>query len=288
MTKKPESVNQSVNESVNQSVNESVNESSVMTEFQFDPALMGEEFNAPRVPRLPYGIVLNDNPAGLFIPEKNVIKAGWLNLTPELTEKELAGGEKAKGLFFTSVRMIILGNVPPYIRYKDNDDSGDMRGVIVGSYEESRHLLDKKTMEVCSEHLLMFLDDNNNLLHTRPIRFRFKNVALWSLRECLEDFYMAMELQFAQLTHTKASGKNDRWRALCVFEAQFKGIKEGEGSNRSYCCKIEEFTVPNPENFHTLFLGAIQKSAKVWETYDMNVGAFSLPESKQLLLGNSN
>ncbi|MEG3842627.1 DUF5895 domain-containing protein [Microcoleus sp. herbarium14] len=274
MTKKPESVNQSVNESVNESV---------ATEFQFDPALMGEEFNAPRIPRLPYGIVMNDNPAGLFIPEKNVIKAGWLSLTEEMfTEKELAGGEIAKGLFLSSIRMIILGAVPPYIRYKTSDELGDMRGVIVGSYEEARHLIDKKTMEVCSEHLVLFVDSNNNLLHTRPIRIRFKNVALWSLRESLEDFYIAMELQFAKLTHTKASGKSDRWRALCVLEAQFKGIKEGEGGNRSYCCKVEQFTLPTPENFHTLFLGAVQKSAKIWETYDMNVGAF-MPSNQPLL-----
>lgn len=94
-----------------------------------------------------------------------------------------------------------------------------------------------------------------------------------------------MEVQFAQLTHTKASGKNDRWRALCVLEVEFKGVKQGEGSNRSYCCKIEQFTLPTQENFHTLFLGAVQKSAKIWESYDMNVGAFSLPEStKQFLL----
>ena len=275
------------NESVNESVNESKSESTIAAEFQFDPSLMGEEFNAPRIPRLPYGIVINDNPAGLFIPEKNALKAGWFQMEPtSLTEIELPGGEKSKGIFLTSVRMIILGSVSPYIRYKTSDELGDMRGVIVGSYSDNHHLLDKKTMEVASEYLLLFLDTNNNLLHTRPIRIRFKNVALWSLLESLEDFYMAMEMQFAQLAKTKASGKNDRWRALCIFEAQYKGTKEGEGSNKSYCCKVEQFTLPTPENFQTLFLGAMQKYAKVWEAYDMNVCALqlSLPESKQLLL----
>ena len=281
MTKKPESVNQSVNESVE----------SIVTEFQFDPALMGEEFNAVRIPRLPYGIVINDNPAGLFIPEKNAVKAGWVDLEPtSLTEIELPGGEKAKGIFLKSVRMIILGSVPPYIRYKTSDELGDMRGVIVGSYSESHHLLDKKTMEVCSEYLLVFLSANNDLLHTRPIRIRFKNVALWTLLDALEDFYISMEIKFAQMTNTKAVGKSDRWRALCVFEGDFVAMKEGEGSNKSYCCKVVRFTLPEFANFHTMFLGlgTPQKSAKIWEIHDMNIGA--LPrlsaESNQLLLGS--
>lgn len=261
---------------------------SLVSEFQFDPALMGEEFNAPRVPRLPYGIVINDNPSGLFIPEKNAVKAGWVGLTAEaMTELELPSGEKSKGIFLSSVRMSILGNVPPYIRYKNSDDNGDMKSVVVGSYQFDRDLLDKKTMEVCSEHLIMFLGAENNFLHTRPIRIRFKNVALWSLLESLEDFYLAMEMQFAKLANIKASGKNDRWRSLCIFECLFKGIKEGEGSNKSYCCKVETFTMPNPENFQRLFLGATANGcANIWEAYDMNVGALNiaLPESTQRLL----
>ena len=260
----------------NQPVSDSVSDS-VSSEFEFDLALMGEEFNAPRIPRLPYGLVINDSVAGLFIPEKNAVKAGWIGLDAAiLPEIELASGEKCKGEFLGSVRMVVLGAMKPYIRYKTKDELGDLRGVFVGFYEEDKHKIDKKLMEVCSEHLILFLSPTNTLLHNRPIRIRFKNVALWSLLESLEDFYMAMEMTFAQLTKTKASSKNDRWRSLCIFEAQFKGIKEGEGNNRSYCCKVEKFMLPTPENFATLFLGAVGKSAKIWEAFDMNVGALQL------------
>lgn len=256
-------------------------------EFDFDPALMGEEFNVQRIPRLPYAIVINDNSSGIFLPEKNAIKAGWINLDSEsVSELELASGEKHKGLFLDSCRMVILGSVKPYIRYRNNDDNGDMRSTIIGLYEDFRDTLDKKTMEVCSEHLVIFLAPDNSLLHTRPIRIRFKNVALWSLRESLEDYYIAMEMMFAKLAKVQASSKNDRWRSLCVFEAQFKGVKEGEGSNKSYCCKIESFTMPTIENFQSLFLGVSQKRADIWEAYDMNISSLqlALPESKQLLL----
>ncbi|MEG4286385.1 DUF5895 domain-containing protein [Microcoleus sp. A006_D1] len=259
---------------------------SIASEFQFDPSLMGEEFNAVRIPRLPYGIVINDNPCGIFIPEKNAIKAGWTNLEG-LTEIDLASGAKEKGLFFSTIRMAILGNVAPYIRYKNAEQNGDLAGTVVGSYEFDRTLLDKKTMEVVSEHLVMFVDESNNLLHTRPIRIRFKNVALWCLRESLEEFYTAIELVFAKLTQGKASGKNDKWRSLCVFCATFKAVKEGEGSNRSYCMKVESWVMPSIDNFGSMFLGMKAQKDAIWESYDMNIGSLeakALSGSSQALL----
>jgi hypothetical protein len=283
MTKKTASTESTVSTESTEST-----EFSVASEFLFDPSLMSEEFNAVRIPRLPYGIVINDNPCGIFIPEKNAIKAGWTNLE-SLTEFEFASGAKEKGLFFSTVRMAILGNVPPYIRYKTSDELGDMGGVYVGSYEFDRDLLDKKTMEVVSEHLVMFLDNSNNLLHTRPLRIRFKNVALWCLREALEEFYTAIELVFAKLTLTNASGKNDKWRSLCVFCATFKPVKEGESSNKSWCMKVDNWLMPSIDNFPSMFLGVKVMKDTIWESYDMNVGSLSpktkaLPGSNQLLL----
>jgi hypothetical protein len=248
------------------------NVTSLASEFEFDASLLGEEFNAVRVPRLPYGIVINDNPCGIFISEKNAIKAGWSNFEG-MTEIDLASGAQEKGFLLSTARMAVLGNVPPYIRYKSSDENGDLKLTVVGSYEFDRDLLDKKTMEVVSEHLVIFVDKSNNLLHNRPIRIRFKNVALWSFRESIEEFYVAMELCFAKLTNTQASGKTDKWRSLCVFAVEFKPVKEGEGSNKSWCMKVENFSVPSLENFGSLFLGVKHRKDAVWECYDMNIGS---------------
>ena len=69
-------------------------EPDVSSEFEIDPALMGEEFNCVRPKRFPYGIVINAEIAGLFIPEKSLAKAGWFG-TPEIVEKDLSGGVAA-------------------------------------------------------------------------------------------------------------------------------------------------------------------------------------------------
>lgn len=268
-----DSVNSSSNE-VKEVNDVTPNVQDFANEFEIDPELLLEEFNAPRMPRLPYGIVVNDNPAGLFVPEKNLAKAGWVG-TPELTELDLAGG-KERGLFLTNARMAVLGSVTPYIRYKSSDELGDLALSAIGWYDENKHILDKKTMDAVSEHLVVFLSDRNELLHQRPIRIRFKNVALWSLKEALDEFYSAAELVFAKLTGLRASGKSDRWRSLCVFACEFKGFKEGEGSNKSYCCKVNSYTQPSLENFTTLFMGTKAQKAAIWELFDMNAGFAAL------------
>lgn len=284
MTKKSTESTESTESKVSET---SVFVEEIASEFQFDPSLMSEEFNTPRTPRLPYAIVINDNPCGIFIPQKNAIKAGWVNIE-DLKEVDFSG-RKEIGLLLSIVRMAILGNVPPYIRYKNADENGELSGTIVGVgfYDVDKPLLDKKTMEVVSEHLVMFLDNSNNLLHSRPIRVRFKNVSLWCLREALEEFYTTMETTFAKLADTTPSGKNDKWRSLCIFNCEFKPVKEGEGNNKSWCMKIDNWLMPSIDNFSSMFLGMKTQRSVVWESYDMNSASLeskALPGSNQALL----
>jgi hypothetical protein len=270
-TRKPENTAQT--ETMNPEIN-------VAAEFEIDPELLDEQFNSPRVPRLTYGIVINDNPAGLFIPEKNLKSAGWIG-TPELVELQLAKA-KEKGVFLTSARFIVLGRIEPYIRYKNEDGLKEHGGDVslalsaIGWYDENKHLLDKKLMDAVSEHLIMFLNEQNEFLHQRPIRIAFKNVALWCIKEALDECYSSAELAFSKFTGLRASGKNDRWRSLVVFQCTFKGIKEGEGGNKSYCCKVEKYDQPTLENLQTWFLGSKAKKAAVWELFDMNAAGFAL------------
>jgi len=258
-----------------------MNTETTVNEFEIDPELLGEEFNAPRIPRLTYGIVINDNPAGIFIPEKNLSKAGWFG-TPELTELDLAGG-KEKGVFLTKARMLVLGAIEPYIRFKNEqsltqrNNDASLALTAIGWYDENKHLLDKTIMDAVSEHIVMFLSESNELLHQRPIRIRFKNVALWSFKESLDECYSSAELAFSKITGIRASGKDNRWRSLVVFSCEFKGVKEGEGANKSYCCKVVGYDRPTIENLHTLFLGTKEKKQEIWEIYDMNTEAVSVP-----------
>lgn len=273
--------NNAQTETMNTEINTEVmnTETVIASEFEIDPEVLEKRFNFPRIPRLTYGIVINEKEAGLFIPEKNLSKCGWIG-TPELIELDLTG--KERGVFFTKARMIVLGRVEPYIRYKDKDTLAE-RGenpalalTAIGWYEENKHLLDKTIMDAVSEHMVMFLSESNELLHQRPVRIRFKNVALWSMKEALDEYYLGAEIAFAGFTGQEASGKDDRWRSLILFDCEFKGTKEGEGKNQSYCCKVISYQQATVENVPCWFLGTKTKKRKIWEIFDMNAAGFAL------------
>ncbi|MGI0495533.1 DUF5895 domain-containing protein [Alkalinema pantanalense CENA528] len=250
--------------------------------FEVDPDLLSDAYNQVRRPLLPYGIVVNDKPAGILIPIEQLEKAGWIVMPDEDDLTTVTFTEEVTGLLITDARLLVLAFVPEYIRYKS--DVEDLGGTVVGLYDEYRHSLDKKAMDVCSEHALLFLDEDNQPLHTCPIVVRFKNVALWSFKSAREEFYRSLEKTFADYCNVPFSGKNDKWRSLGVLEVEFKAVKEGEGKNKHDCCKTVAYTKPTIETLPLLYLGTSTAKALIWQQHDAIAG-FTEPQSLPALPG---
>lgn len=254
-------------------------------DYEIDPELFESKYNQTRKPSLPYGIIINDQPAGILIPTDQLIKSEWLEMPAEeeLTTIELT--EQVTGLLITKTRMLVLAFVPEYIRYKPSEENGERAGTFVGIYEDCRHLLDKKKMDVCSEHALIFLNAKHKPLHQIPLVVRFKNVSLWSFKSAREEFYRALEKVFSdyckqQGREIEYSGKNDKWRSLGVLNLEFKGLREGEGKNKSYCCKTYKITKPTLANFSKLFLEQPRKKEQIWQFHDTIAGFIEAEESQ--------
>ena len=249
--------------------------------YEVDPELLDPKYNQARRPLLPYGIVINGNPAGILIPEDQLLKAEWRQLpAPEqLSTIELT--EEVTGLLFKQCRLLILARVPEYVRWKDIEENGEQAGSFIAPYEDYRHQLNKKTQEVCSEHALVFLNSRNRPLHKVPVVVRFKNVALWSFKSARETFYRTLEKAFADYHRLEYSGKNDKWRSLGILEVKFRGVREGEGKNRSYCCKTASITPPTPENLQRLFLGQPAQKKLVWR-FHRSIAGFIESNGEQL------
>ncbi|NJK69432.1 MAG: hypothetical protein HC941_25505 [Microcoleus sp. SU_5_3] len=254
------------------SENSNTQKNKTVDSCEIDPELFNREYNQTRKPSLPYGIIINDNPAGILIPSDQLAKAEWYAMpnVEELTTVELT--EKVTGLLLQKARMLVLAFVPEYIRYKDIEENGELAGTFIGLYDEYRDYLDKKTQEVCSEHALIFLNSKNQPLHQIPIVVRFRNVALWSFKSAREEFYRNLERAFADRFGRDYSGKNDKWRSLGVLNVEFRALKEGEGKNKSFCCKTYSITRPTPANFHKLFLGQKQQKELIWGLHNSIAG----------------
>ncbi|MGM3309761.1 DUF5895 domain-containing protein [Anabaena sp. WFMT] len=245
-------------------------------EFEIDPELLDDSYNQVRKPLLPYGIVVNDKPAGILIPEDQLEKAGWIEMPTEDDLTTVTLTEDVTGLLITEGRLLVLAFAPEYIRYKS--DVEDVGSSFVGLYDDYRNSLDKRTMDVCSEHAIMFLDDKNQPLHTTPVVVRFKNVALWSFKSVREEFYRSLEKTFADYFQVPFSGKSDKWRSLGVLEIEFKAVKEGEGKNKHNCCKTVAYTKPTVDNFTQLYLGKTTTKSLIWQQHDAIAG-FNEPQS---------
>jgi len=250
-----------------------------LTDFEIDEELLSHAYNQLRKPRLPNAVVVNAETPGIVIPTDQLEQSGWLASyeTEGLTTIEL-GGKDVEGLFLTEVRMLILGSIPVYIRYKDADQLTTRKGdpalalTVVGDYETCKPLLQKEFMDVVSEHVIVFLDETNQPLHTVPFYVRFKNVSLWSLKATYDDYYRMAESAFAKATKQPFSGKNDRWRSLIVLCLQFIGEKQGQGKNRSWCCKSQTTETPTPETLANWFLGTPASKNMVWSFQDDILG----------------
>ena len=44
-------------------------------DYEIDPELFESKYNQTRKPSLPYGIIINDQPAGILIPTDQLIKS---------------------------------------------------------------------------------------------------------------------------------------------------------------------------------------------------------------------
>lgn len=242
------------------------------SKFDIDPELLDETYNQVRRPILPYAIVINDNPAGIIIPEEQLEKANWIVMPEEDELTTVTITDDITGLFITEARVLVLGFVPEYIRYKT--DIPDVGNTIVGPYEEYRQSFDKKKMDAVSEHALLFLDENNRPLHSTPIVARFKNVALWSFKAARDEFYRLLEKTFSEYFGVPFSGKNDKWRSLGVIACKFKAVREGEGKNKHFCCKTVSYIKPTTDNLPQLYLGRPKDKSTIWNLHD-NIAGFT-------------
>lgn len=92
--------------------------------------------------------------------------------------------------------------------------------------------------------------------------------------------YNKLEKAFAEFVDQPFSGKSDRWRSLGVLPIQFKAEKQGQGKNKSWCCKSEMMVVPTAENLPDLFLGRPTDKKLVWEFQDEIAGFTQLALSQ--------
>ena len=258
---------------------------------------LNPEDNVVRERNYPASTVINrlsECPAGvgIFISERNLISAGWKIIDKSKFVEAEWGDKKESGYILTKVNMAIIKTAPLYLRFKaDKDKSGDFAGKAIGLLDDYQdwYKANKNLVDVCCERLIMFFDDQNQPLHTVPVKVRFRNVSHWASADVFNKFYAKAEAVFTAYASKKASqkipssAKSDRWRSACRIKCTFFPEMTGAGSNRSQCCKIkDDWLEPTELNIQDWLITDPEVKALVWEQYDIGAEGFVASVEKML------
>lgn len=236
-----------------------------------DPFL-GEEFidrNAP----LPTVIVLNNQMhCGYFIPVGTMAKCGWKDFNAEqLITHTFGSGETEEGILITQPRMLVCPKTDLY-QY-DLKASGEQRTrVVVGLYDAAR----KDDLNIRTErlYLVFFLDENNEPLHTSPLKYAARGVNGATFE--MERRAFKGELEVCHVLATSAATgksvaakpKTDLYHSLGVFCFSTKAELVGEKPNKSWCCRVVGHEKPMVENWKDYFLGYTQWKDYIWSALE--------------------
>jgi hypothetical protein len=221
--------------------------------------LLEENFNCQRAKKYSHCLVINkeDEAAGYFIPAENVVLSGWVDKNPKTVEIRI-NKEKIQGIFFNEVNFVVLASTPVYFAYKkDEEKNGIKAGTIIGWAENlPRHWYkkNKEFADICQDRLIYLLDENNELLHTKPLIIRHRNVHLLSVGSILEDTFDLAERAWADYFGLDPSSQNDKWRCLVVHKIKFVGEMVGPNATKQHaCCKVAEFRAPSKDTLKNGF-----------------------------------
>lgn len=191
---------------------------------------------------------------GVFIAQKELAAAGWLDYDEkDLVKYDYNSGGQELGLLLKSAR-VLVSEESVLFAFDRTASRAEGRTVIVGKYDKNIHG-DREKYGTGQNFQLLFLDANNNPLHTLPF--------LTTLKGATQATFGIMWKELAQKVtdcHAKANGipskqRDVRFRTLCVFAFTVERAMAGTAA-KSPACKVANYEIPNDLNWKSYFLGS--------------------------------
>ncbi|WP_052672550.1 DUF5895 domain-containing protein [Aliterella atlantica] len=227
---------------------------------------------------LPTVIVLNDQMhCGYFIPVSTMAKCGWVDFDEsQLINHTFRSGEVEQGVLIPNPRMLVCPKTGLY-QYDVQASSQQRKRVIVGEYDAT--LKEDKNIKTERLYLVFFLDQNNNPLHTSPLKYAARGVNGATFETERRAFKAELETCHALVNQVPAKPKNDRFHALGVFCLTVQAELVGEKQNKSWCCKAVSHERPTTENWRDYFVGYTQLKEYAWSALEpgQQIDVLSLP-----------
>lgn len=211
---------------------------------------------------LPTVIVLNDREqCGYFIPVNTMAKCGWVNFDEtQLVSHTFRSGVTEVGILIGHPRMLVCPKTDLY-QFDAKASEEQQTRVIVGLYNaEHKNNPDIKTERL---YLVFFLDENNEPLHTSPLKYAARGVNGATFEIERRAFKAELETCHAITNEVAAKPKDDRFHALGVFCFTTKAELVGD-KKKHWCCRVVAHEKPRTENWKSYFVGFTHLKKSTW------------------------
>lgn len=227
---------------------------------------------------LPTVIVLNDQlHCGYFIPVSTMAKCGWIDFDEsKLIAHTFRSGESEIGVLITKPRMLVCPKTDLY-QYDVAASDQLQRKAVVGLYDAA--LKGDKNIRTERLYLVFFLDENNEPLHSLPLKYAARGVNGATFDAERRAFKSRLETCHALVNQVPTKPKNDLFHALGVFCFETKAELVGEKQNKSWCCRVVSHESPTTENWESYFVGYTHLKDYAWAALepDQKINVLSVP-----------
>ena len=227
---------------------------------------------------LPTVIVLNDQlHCGYFIPVSTMAKCGWIDFDEsQLISHKFFSGVTEQGVLIPNPRMLVCPKTELY-QYDIQASEQQQKRAIVGLYDAA--LKDDKNIKTERLYLVFFLDENNNPLHSLPLKYAARGVNGATFEVERRAFKAQLETCHALTNQVPAKPKNDLFHALGVFCSTTSAELVGEKQNKSWCCRVVSHEAPTTENWKDYFVGYTQIKDYAWSALEpgQKIDVLSIP-----------
>ena len=238
----------------------------MITEVMLERDIFTSEEFIDRNASLPTVIVLNDqHNYGYFIPVSTMARCGWINFDEkQLVSHTFRSGAEEQGILVRNPRMLVCPKTDLY-QYDVKASEEQQTKVIVGLY--NAELKDNLNIKTERLYLVFFLDENNQPLHTTPLKYAARGVngATFELERRV--FKAEIEACHAITNQVPAKPRNDLFHALSVFCFTTKAELAGD-RQKAWVCRVVGHEKPTTENWKSYFVGFSSLKEYAWSALE--------------------
>lgn len=226
--------------------------------------------------QLPAVIVLNHEVrCGYFIPVGTMAKIGWVSFDEsQLIEHTFKSRNTEQGVLITSPRILCVPKTDLY-QFDAAASKEAKSKVVVGLYNPE--LKGNPNIKTERLYLVFFLDNDNNFLHTLPLKYAARGANGASFEAHRRAFKSELEACHAIANGIPARPKNDMFHSLGVFSFETKAELVGDDTNNAWACRVVSHQKPSLENWRSYFVGFEDRKDYIWDSLEPQQ-ALGLPQ----------